>query len=1510
MPPSPSPPSSTPREKKRSVRHWVKERFTSLNSRSITQLAGSSTPAPDLSSSDDGIVTGQHRPRASPNDMRTEGTNSVAIPSPSSSRGLGEESSSPQAAVPVDATPPQDKPGSAHSQSQATLKSNAKTAWHGFKAAAKTAEALVDGTPFKIPIAAVNKLVETIDAVIDNQEQIAELLLPIGERLAIVSRQLSQKSPDNVDLSCQRLTKALNQAVEELQGMSQQGLFKRILEQREQLNQIQYIVRRVDEATKNFELELNLASFRQTSAVKDDTEVIRLSGLHPSLDVRYSALERECCVKGTREGVIGNILSWCNDTSPDAPAVYWLSGMAGTGKSTIAATICERLAEDGSASRLGASFFCSRQVEGGRKRRNILPTVAHELALQLPLFSRALLGSKVDASPPPLKNHLQTLLVRPWDASIRDRDGLPPLVVVLDALDEIENDDGSYFLEELLDSIEKHPDHFHGLKFFVTSRRDPRIVKVAETLPADVVFNLQELPSASAEHDIDVYLRTALPTFAHDQLCTLSKQASGLFIYAATAVRFIIPPMQRVPSPQAQEARLKILLKAWPDQSRRGADGLAVDRLYEGVLSDYLSPAMAPVDKKTNVDILHTLLCAEEPMLVFDIPMLSNEPKFDVENVIQSLHSVLYIFGGRVYSYHKSFFDFMVDPSRFLNQELAELCCPRPDVHFRLTGRCFHLMDSLRFNICDLPSSFLDDSEVEDLPTRVDKEIPTPLRYACRHWAAHMSKIPVDAGEIREKITVAVETWLDERSLFWMEAMNLLTVMRECYPALMSAHKWLGANIKPKMLQDLVAAERLTVVFGSNAIAAATPHLYLSALAVSPRISGLINSWVNRFPRIPVVVARLSRAEPISVFYDPSRIEAVGGFSPDGLRVISGSHDKTVRIWEVGTGQQVHHLNGHSSRVTAVCFSPDGMRAISGSHDTVCIWEVATEQQLQQLNGHSDWVMSVGFSSDGLRAISGSADKTVRIWEVATGQQLQQLDGHSDKLTSVSFSSDGLRAISGSADKTVRIWEVATGQQLQVLNGHSSGVTSVRFSPDGLRAISGSHDETVSIWEVATGQQMQQLNGHSSRVIAVDFSHDGLHAISASDDTTVCIWEMATGQQLKQFPGHSNWVSSVSFSPDGLRAVSSSHTQTMHIWEMATRQQPQLNGHSDRVTSVGSSPDGLRVMSGSHDKTVRIWAVETGQQLQQLNGHSDWVMSVGFSSDGLRAISGSADKTVRIWDVAMGQQLQQLDGHLNEVASVGFSSDGLRAISGSHDKTVRIWDVATGQQLQRLNGHSARVSSAAFSPDGLHAISSSYDKTVRIWEVATGQQLQRIDGHSDGVNAVGFSSDGLRAISGSHDKTVRIWEVATKQQLQQLNGHSDRVTSVGFSPDGLRAISGSHDTTVRIWEVATGQQLRQLDGHSAWVSSVAFSTSGLRVISGSHDNTLRIWEVEKEYRLQCLDSWITFAGQRCLWLPSAMRAVLNTPSCRLISSMGSVSVDLDNAYLGTDWKYCYQGNFP
>lgn len=526
-------------------------------------------------------------------------------------------------------------------------------------------------------------------------------------------------------------------------------------------------------------------------------QIIRLRDLQPLRDATYAKVNKEPCVEGTRKEIIERVIAWCKDTSPGSPAIYWLSGMAGTGKSTIAYTICQQLCGDKSgnddaAQRLGASFFCSRQVEAARARMNIVPTIVHDLAHSFPAFGRAILSAKLDAKPPQMERHIPNMLFDRWSEAVRTNSSLPPLVVVVDALDELDADEGSAFLEQLIEEVTKRQDMLQGLKFFVTSRQDPRIVQVCNNLKSDAVCRLEEVSTDIVEHDINLYLCTKLPALDGAQLHTLVGQASGLFIYAATAVRFIIPSPRKPPTAVVQKQRLDILTKTWPGESQRTKDGLLVDHLYEDILASWLSP-MSEDDQVVAISILQTIVCAEEPVLVSDISHLLGEherPLELVQDYIQSLHSVLYLSNDRAYLYHKSFVDFMFDSTRFTDMKLAGRICPTAECQFQLALSCFQVMELLRFNICELPSSYLNDSEVPGLADCVSQNISSVLRYTCRHWATHMSKTKTKDRNMRGELKEVFQRWLEEKSLFWMEAMNLLHVMSECYWLLREAHKW------------------------------------------------------------------------------------------------------------------------------------------------------------------------------------------------------------------------------------------------------------------------------------------------------------------------------------------------------------------------------------------------------------------------------------------------------------------------------------------------------------------------------------------------------------------------------------------------------------------------------------------------------------------------------------------------------------------------------------------------
>lgn len=348
-------------------------------------------------------------------------------------------------------------------------------------------------------------------------------------------------------------------------------------------------------------------------------------------------------------------------------------------------------------------------------------------------------------------------------------------------------------------------------------------------------------------------------------------------------------------------------------------------------------------------------------------------------------------------------------------------------------------------------------------------------------------------------------------------------------------------------------------------------------------------------------------------------------------RVVSGSRDCTLRVWDAATGQCLQTLIEHTNWINCVAALPDG-RVVSGSRDsTLRVWDATTGKCLQTLTGHKDRVICVAAFPDG-RVVSGSWDKTLRVWDTITGKCLQILMGHANTITCVIVLSDG-RVVSGSEDNTLRVWDPATGKCLQILVGHRNLVRCMTVLADG-RVVSGSLDNTLRVWDASTGKCLQILMGHKSLVRCVSVFPDG-RVVSGSYDHTLRVWNTEKGQCLQILEGHNNWVDCVTVLPDG-RVVSGSLDNTLRVWDVTTSDCLQiLEEHTSPIRRVSVLPDG-RVVSGSEDNTLRVWDVDTGACLQTLKKYSISIDGVRKLLDGRRVISMN-DKTLRGWDAAKGR---------------------------------------------------------------------------------------------------------------------------------------------------------------------------------------------------------------------------------------------------------------------------------
>jgi WD40 repeat protein len=617
-------------------------------------------------------------------------------------------------------------------------------------------------------------------------------------------------------------------------------------------------------------------------------------------------------------------------------------------------------------------------------------------------------------------------------------------------------------------------------------------------------------------------------------------------------------------------------------------------------------------------------------------------------------------------------------------------------------------------------------------------------------------------------------------------------------------------------------------------------------------------------------------------------------------------------------------LTGHASTVnTIACTVLDGRAvAVSASHDTtVRIWDLATGQPVgQPLVGHTDAVHAIACTAlDGRPiAVTGSGpehvtdvrDDTVRIWDLTTGQpHCRPLTGHTGSVTSVAITvlDDRPVAVSASMDATVRIWDLASGQShSQPITGHTEAIYAVACTKlDGRAvAITASFDRTVQIWDLATRQSLGILTtDHNDLIshVATTVLDGRAIAITAPHGHSVRIWDLTTGQPHRtSLAGHTSVVNDIACTVlDGRTvAVTASHDDTVRIWDLATGQplrQP-LTGHSSTVTAVATTDlDGRPVaVTGSHDRTVRIWDLSADNpQPQSLNrrpGHTGMVRAVATAllDHTPITVTTSDDDTLRVWDLKTGKlHRQPITSGSSMVFGVATTElDGRPvAVTTSIDQTVRIWDLKTGKlQRQPLTGHTDMVTAVALTELDSRplAVTVSHDHTARIWDLTTGQPHGSPLEHPDIPHAVACTVLNGRpvAVIACWDGTLRTWDLSTARLMTSTPtidvGRMGEVATTEFGGHPV-AVTAS-ESALQIWDLTTGHPVgRPMPSHSSEVTALVctwLDGSPIGVIA-SVDGSISMWNL------------INRTEETRLWVPARVEAVAVQGPNTLVCSFGS-----------------------
>jgi WD40 repeat protein/transcriptional regulator with XRE-family HTH domain len=544
-------------------------------------------------------------------------------------------------------------------------------------------------------------------------------------------------------------------------------------------------------------------------------------------------------------------------------------------------------------------------------------------------------------------------------------------------------------------------------------------------------------------------------------------------------------------------------------------------------------------------------------------------------------------------------------------------------------------------------------------------------------------------------------------------------------------------------------------------------------------------------------------------------------FSPDEHSLASGSHDGSVKLWDVASGALLWS-DLQTNAALCLAFSPDGSLLAVGGHDATARLLDAKLGTLREAAPHTSPIFALAWSPDGRLLASGDVEGKVRLWEqhdAAPMDCIALLEAHTRRVRALAFAPNGSRLASASYDGTIKLWAVSEASNYalrQTLEGHTAGVQSLAWSPDGGTLASAGQDHSIRLWDGEQRGARAVLQGHSSAVCGLAFIPGTHHLLSGSEDGTLRMWEADNGELLRIIQGYTLPCYDLAWSPGGATLACAGMDGQVTLWDVEGTAEPRvLSGHQGSVYAVSWSPDGSRLASCGPDKLIRLWDPIAGVSVQALRerGADDTLFfSLAWRPDGRTLACGTLMRGARIWDVTTGLQHEVVGTQGSSIRQVAWSADGERLAGVGEDSQAFVWDASGDNLLLRLAGHCGIVTSVAWSRDDQWIASggSLHDTgELRVWNARSGECVRILAEHPRGVWALAWAPSGDRVVSGDSEGTLRWWDVASGKCVRVQQAHHGVVRSLRLGPDGRTLASCGDDGAIMFWDAESGQLRRR-----------------------------------------------------------------------------------------------------
>ncbi|OCK73411.1 WD40 repeat-like protein [Lepidopterella palustris CBS 459.81] len=1197
------------------------------------------------------------------------------------------------------------------------------------------------------------------------------------------------------------------------------------------------------------------------------------------------------CLTNTRVDLLEEIYHW-GEAKSDDRTIYWLNGLAGTGKSTIARTVARKYHDEG---RLGASFFFAKgggDVSNGSK---FFTSIALQLGQRSPSLKRYIcdtLAKMANVANQSFRDQWQHLVLNPLSRSSKEDPNPSFYVLVVDALDECGDENHIHIILQLLAEARSLPNR--QLRIFMTSRPETPIRhgfgQISLSQYQD--FVLHTILPAVVDGDIAKFFEYNLGIIAKKQYLSpdwpgketidrLVQNAAGLFIWASTACRFI-----------SEGGRFAVRRLSMVLEGNAGSIIAAerhLNEIYITVLKQYVSSSDYMDEEVQELcaslrHILGSIVLLFAPLSAHSLSRLLQVRREEIYLTLDNLRAIVDVPEDRALPlrlHHPSFRDFFTSKERCTDPRfLVDVTVSQ----WELAKSCIDLLSGfLKQDICKRNAPGADIRDLND--DQIGAYLPVEIQYACLYWVGHLGK-----SEAQLYDNCQFHRFLQDHFLHWLEALCWMREISAGIRAIAALESTVLASNCPS-LQAFVYDMKRFALYSRPAMQNTPLQLYYSALAFAPKTSLVRKQFDHIYSRLgKLVIGQNNWDALLSTFETQSGRFLDIAFSPDNrMLALCGTHG--IEMWDTDSGEIHRTLSSPSSTVFSITFSPDGMLLASVSDTELKLWDARSGADLLMSKPRRSFVHQeyVVFSPDSKLIASASRDEKITLWAIRLEERrivAHQTFVDDFAVSSVAFSPDGKTLASTSISHCeVKLWKVSSrqgsGKLIQSLKGHSGAVKTLAYSQHGKLLASASYDGTIILWDVSSVTIPVTIK-HSItatfHISELEFTSNDKVLRSLSKFGQIEQWDIGKDPELVvpletlESAGSHNLPVIIALSPNN-RLLASARDDLVQLWDNdllaaleRSSQAPQQesepsNNHTERVQSIKFAPNGKLVASTSSDKSLKLWQLPSGNLLYTLKDAIGWFTMKAFSPDSeVLALSDFDWTSVTLLRTNSEGFFKELE-HGSSIRGIAFSPNSeLLATFGAKSNIIKLWAINSGSILRKFEAPSDEIQSStpdsrsirmAFSPDGKLLACSPYSTgRIDLFSVDSGDlllifrtssfQYQSFNEQSIKAEPHEIRSMEAQWIENDSDWDDPDWEDSDWDDSHRVDSDNDYFRDYAFSPDS-KLLGAVWRSCIILWDVVSGTLLYELS-HGEKVDAKLWDT-----VSGLNLSTVELQEEFDEH---------------------------------------------------------------